>query len=235
MKRLAIVPARGGSKRIPNKNVRDFCGKPMMCHVLQAAHESGLFEKIHVSTESAMIVDCAQSYGFPVDFMRSDSLADDHTPIMPVLKFVMQKYEEAGSVFDQIWILMACAPLVTAADLVGAEELFRKSAAKSPVLAVSEFQQPIEWALRREAEGRMVPLQPGMFSVRSQDLERRYFDAGAFAIYPPEVITSAPEAGSDSFFVGYVLPKGSAVDIDDAHDWALAEALYRIRSGAGSI
>ena len=203
-----------------------------MCHVLDAARESGLFDTIHVSTESSSIADIANAFGFPVDFMRPNSLADDHTPIMPVLKFVVDKYQQADHSFDQIWILMACAPLITANDLVGAEELFRGGGGRAPVLAVSEFQQPIEWALYRETDGRMVPLQPGMFSVRSQDLEKRYFDAGAFAIYSPEIIRSAPDAGSDSFFVGYVLPKGSAVDIDDAHDWALAEALYNVRHRA---
>ena len=228
--RLAIIPARGGSKRIPNKNVRAFCGKPMIGHILGAARDSGLFDAIHVSTDSEAIADVATSLGFPLDFMRPDALADDHTPIMPVLKYAAEEYRRRGRTFDQVWLLMACAPLIRAQDLVDAEKLYASSQEQSPLLAVSEFQQPIEWALSRDANGRMVPLQPGMFAVRSQDLEKRYFDAGSFAIFPSATVENSQGAGSDSGFIGYVLPKGAAVDIDDQRDWLLAEALYRLNN-----
>ena len=119
MRRLAIIPARGGSKRIPNKNVRDFCGKPMLAHILSAARDSGLFETVHVSTENAAIASVAAEQGYPVDFMRPDNLADDYTAIMPVMKYVVDEYERRGRTFDQVWLLMACAPLIAASDLVG--------------------------------------------------------------------------------------------------------------------
>ena len=137
--------------------------------------------------------------------MRPDSLADDYTPIMPVLKYAVDEYQRRGRTFDQVWLLMACAPLIAAEDLVAAEKLFAEAGGQRQLLAVSEFQAPIEWALRREADGQMQPLQPGMFAVRSQDLEKRYFDAGSLA-----------------------------VDIDDERDWMLAEAIYRARAARHS-
>lgn len=232
MRRLAIIPARGGSKRIPNKNVRDFCGKPMLAHILGSAAGSGLFETVHVSTENAIIAEVAMQHGHPVDFMRPDNLADDFTPIMPVMKYVVDEYERRGRSFDQVWLLMACAPLIAASDLVAAEAQFVQAGGRVHLLAVSEFQAPIEWALRRNEQGLLVPLQPGMFTVRSQDLEKRYFDAGAFAIFPTATVKGADTSGIDSGYIGYTLPKGTAVDIDDERDWALAEALFRAKAAA---
>jgi pseudaminic acid cytidylyltransferase len=231
MKRLAVIPARGGSKRIANKNIRDFCGKPMLAHALEAARASGLFDTIHVSTDSEAIAAVAARCGNPVDFMRPPALADDHTPIMPVLKYAAEEYQRRGRTFDQVWLLMACVPLIEARDLVAAEQLFRDAGGGQPLLAVAEYSVPIEWAFRREADGRLIPVQPGMFAVRSQDIEKKYFDAGAFAVFPAATVLAAEGAGSDAGFVGYPLPKGMAVDIDDEEDWALAEAIFRFRAG----
>ncbi len=144
MKRLAIIPARGGSKRIPNKNIRDFCGQPIITHVLAAARDSGLFSTTHVSTESKSINKVATKFGFPPDFPRPESLADDHTPIMPVLRYTAEEYARIGEHFDEIWLLMACAPLIKADDLIAAASLFSENGSNSPVLAVSEYPVPIE-------------------------------------------------------------------------------------------
>lgn len=114
-KRIAVIPARGGSKRLPGKNIRDFCGGPMIGHILRAARESGLFDVIHVSTEDAEIRTVCTDLGFAPDFERDPALADDVTPILPVLKFVIDTYAEQDKRFDQIWLLMACAPLIAAA------------------------------------------------------------------------------------------------------------------------
>jgi pseudaminic acid cytidylyltransferase len=229
MKRLAVVPARGGSKRIPHKNVRDFCGKPMMAHILEVARESGLFDIIHVSTDDAEIAKIAGELSLAPEFMRPGELADDHTAVMAVLKHVAAEYEKRGIVFEQIWLLMACAPMTLASDLVGADRLFVGAGGQAPVLAVSEFPVPIEWAFRREVDGRLVPVQPGQFAVRSQDLEKRYFDAGSFAVFPASHVRASQATGSDAGFIGYTLRKGAAVDIDDEHDWSLAEAIFRFQ------
>jgi len=228
-RRLAIIPARGGSKRIQNKNIRDFCGKPMIAHILQAARASGQFDVIHVSTESAEIRATVEALGFRIDFNRPDALADDHTPIMPVLKYVADTYAARGEIFDQVWLLMACAPLIEVRDLKEAALLFDGSGAHDPLLAVAEYPAPIEWAFKRSADGRLEPVQTGMFAVRSQDLEKKYFDAGSFAAFPSASVRASKGAGSDAGFIGYVLPKGKAIDIDDEADWAMAEAMYRQR------
>lgn len=226
-RRLAIIPARGGSKRIPNKNTRDFYGKPMISYVLNAASESRLFDVIHVSTDSDEIRDTVENLGFQIDFMRPSELADDHTPIMPVLKFVTDKYFSLGQEFDEIWLLMACAPLIEMSDLQEAAKLFEQSGGSKSLIAVAEYPVPIEWAFCLNTDGTLKPVQPGMFSVRSQDLGKKYFDSGTFVVYSYSMIQSSEGAGSDADFIGFVLSKGKAIDIDDKEDWAIAEALYR--------
>lgn len=229
-RRLAIIPARGGSKRIPNKNIRDFCGKPMIAHILQVARASGQFDVIHVSTESEEIRETVEALGFGVDFKRPDELADDHTPIMPVLKYVTDTYAARGKLFDQAWLLMACAPLIDTRDLQEAAALFDRAGGCDPLLAVSEYPAPIEWAFKRSPDGRLDPVQAGMFAMRSQDLEKKYYDAGSFAVFPSATVRASTGAGSDAGFIGYILPKGKAIDIDDEEDWVMAEAMFRLKS-----
>ena len=227
--RIAIIPARGGSKRIPKKNIRDFCGRPMIAHILQAARVSGLFDVIHVSTESVDIREVVEKLGFPIDFMRPEKLADDHTPIMPVMKYVVDTYAAKGQVFDQVWLLMACAPHTGAHDLQQAAAMFDRVGGGNPLMAVSEYPAPIEWAFTRSEDGKLTPTQAGMFAVRSQDMEKKYFDTGSFAAFPAATVLASQGSGSDSGFVSYVLPKGSVIDIDEEADWALAEEIYRLR------
>ncbi len=224
---LAVIPARGGSKRVPNKNIRDFCGKPMIAHILEAARDSGLFNEIHVSTDSAQIREVVEGLGFRVDFMRPAELADDQTPIMPVLKHVVEKFASLGREFQEVALLMACAPLISADDLRKAQELFAKHGSAMPVLGVAQYPCPIEWAFRRDAGGRLSPVQPGMFATRSQDLAPSYFDAGLFSIFPANFVLDSVGAGSDADFIGHILPRYKAIDIDTLDDWSLAEAIYR--------
>lgn len=231
MKRLAIIPARGGSKRIPHKNIKPFCGKPMIAHVLDAAANSNLFETIHVSTDSENIAGVVKGLGHEIDFMRPKKLSDDFTPIMPVLKYVLEEYEKTGQSFDQVWLLMACSPLLEPKDLKEAEDIFNCSDKQRALLAVSEYPVPVEWAFSMNKERELTPLQPGMFSKRSQDIETKYFDAGTFAIFPSSIIFEAEGAGSDKSFIGYPLPKGTAIDIDTEDDWLLAEAIYHLKNG----
>ena len=227
MNRLAIIPARGGSKRIANKNIRDFCGQPMITHVLKAARESGLFDLIHVSTESEAIRGVVEEFGLRIDFMRPMDLADDHTPIMPVLRYVLDEYMGRGAEVDCVALLMACAPMITSGDLCGAAELFDANGCKQAVLGVAEYPCPVEWAFRRKPNGVLVPLQPGMFSVRSQDLETAYYDGGQFCFMSSERVLAAVGAGSDEGFLGYPIQRFQAIDIDTLEDWRFAELVFR--------
>ena len=226
-RRIAIIPARGGSKRIPGKNIRNFCGKPIIAHILETAQRSGLFDIIHVSSDDRRIIDTVERLGFTVDFPRPKELADDHTPIMPVLQFVLETYLKRGKAFDQVFLLDATAPLIDAEDLKGAAALFDKIDDDKSLLAITEYPVPVEWAYDRAADGVLIPIQPGSFAIRSQDLGVKYYDSGCFAIFTSYRILNSDSEGDDSDYIGYVLPKYKVVDIDYPEDWFFAEALYR--------
>ena len=225
-RRLAIIPARGGSKRLPRKNVRDFCGRPMIGHILDAASKADLFDAIHVSTEDAEVAEVASALGFAPEFPRPAHLADDLTPLMPVLKFVTEHYRQLGQEFDQVWLLMACAPLIEAADLKAAADLFDEHGGAAAVLAVASYPAPVEWAYVQNKDGTLSAVQPGMFAVRSQDIEPKFFDAGEFVAFSSATVLASEGPGRDIGLVGYTLPRHKAVDIDDEEDWALAQAIY---------
>jgi len=200
----------------------------MMAHILEAARESALFDVIHVSTESDDVRRVAQGLGFLVEFPRPPELADDFTPLMPVLRHTLAEFESRGRQFDEVWLLMACAPLVRAADLTGAARLMATAEPDQSVIAVARYPVPVEWAFRRIDDGRLRPVQPGMFAVRSQDLPAAYYDTGTFVVYPAETVRQAAGAASDERYIGYELDRRQAVDIDDEQDWMLAETLFRV-------
>jgi len=227
MKRNVIVPARSGSKRIKNKNIRDFCGKSMISFVLDTIRNCGLFDVIHVSTDSSHICEKVEELGFPVDFLRPAELADDYTPIMPVLKYVLLEYKKRGMEFDQVWMIPPTSPFLESQDLLDADVLIKETPGHIQLMAVSEYQAPVEWAFKRNTDGSLVPVQAGMFSTRSQDLEAKYFDVGSLCVFPVQNVLDSEGAGSDTGFIGLVLPKYKAIDIDTLDDWELAEALYR--------
>jgi N-acylneuraminate cytidylyltransferase len=227
--RLAIVPARGGSKRIPRKNIRDFCGKPMIAHILAAAADSGLFERIHVSTDDTEISAVAAGLGHAPEFARPASLADEFTPIMPVLKWVVEHYLDRGLRFDQVWLLMPCAPLIDSQDLRAAEKLFAAHEGRQAVIGVSPYPAPIEWAFNRRETGELSAVQEGAFAIRSQDLVERYYDAGAFAVFTHDQVAQSSGAGASITYAGHVLEKSKAIDIDSEDDWRFAENVFRGR------
>jgi|SaaInlStandDraft_4_1057021.scaffolds.fasta_scaffold45586_2 pseudaminic acid cytidylyltransferase len=226
-KRLAVIPARGGSKRIPKKNIRNFCGKPIIAYILDTVKKSNIFDVIHVSTDSESIANTVHELGFTVDFMRPSELADDYTPVMPVLKYVHDEYLNRGYEFDQVWSLMPTSPFIEAEDLIKADKLFIKSGCNYSLWGVSEYQAPVEWAFEREDDGSLVPVQPGKFAIRSQDLEPKYYDVGSFALFSSKTVVESEGAGSDDKYIGYVLPKYKAVDIDTMDDWMFAEMIYK--------
>lgn len=223
--RIAIIPARGGSKRIKNKNIVPFCGRPMIHYSLAAAKESKLFDKIHVSTDSDDIRDAAETLGFPVDFLRAKELADDFTPIMPVLSWTLEQYNARNKTYDEVCLLMPTAPLLTAEDLIGGHQTFLSHQKLKPALAVSSFPAPVEWAFEMSSSGDLTASQPEKLSVRSQDLAPKYFDTGMFCFFSSDhVLKGRPP--EDQSFVGHLLARDKVVDIDTMEDLALAEILY---------
>ena len=229
MKRLAIIPARGGSKRILNKNIRNFCGKPIISYIIETASKTNLFSKIHISTESKEIFNLVSSMGLKPDFKRPKNLADDHTPLMPVIKYVVEKYKEINQIYEEIWLLYPCSPLITEKDLNGAADLFKKQKNKKPLLSICEYSVPIEWAYLKGDDAALTPINPGKFATRSQDLEKKYFDTGNFVVFASKHIEKFDyqSNGNDTDYLGYKLTKSSSIDIDDLEDWAIAEAIYK--------
>lgn len=223
--RLAVIPARGGSKRIPDKNITDFIGAPLMSYSIRAAEQSGLFDAVHISTDSERIADVAARYGHPVDFLRAEGLADDHTPLLPVLQWTLDEYAKRGRKYETICLLMPTAPLVEASDLIAAHDLFRANGEKRTVMAVARFAVPVEWAFHLEGDGTLKPREAGMANVRSQDLRPCYFDSGTFFFSPAQNIRDGRL--NDDRMVGYLLSREKAIDIDDHDDLAFAEIVFR--------
>lgn len=224
--RLAVIPARGGSKRIPKKNIIPFRGKPMIAYALDAAKASGMFDRIHVSTDSQEIADVVEALGFPVDFMRDESLADDHTGIVPVLRWVVKEYEQRGVHYDQVCCIMPNAPLLQSFDLVEAFRIFEQNEGIHPLLVYARFPVPVEWAFRRDEKGFMTADHPEKILIRSQDLLHAYYECGPFNIWLYEhLLQDHPLAGK---VLSYLMPTERAIDIDTPEDLTYAARLFEI-------
>ncbi|MCK9579558.1 MAG: pseudaminic acid cytidylyltransferase [Methanoregula sp.] len=223
---LAIIPARGGSQRIRNKNITEFCGKPLMTYSLDAARHAGIFDEIHVSTDSQIIADVATDAGFPVLFFRDPKLADSHTGLIPVLEWVVNEYQKLGRSFSDICLLYPTAPLIESNDLIAAYDCFKKREREFPLLSVSEFSVPVEWAMEIDSTGCAIPRYPEKLNVRSQDLKKCFYDTGSFMFLTISQLVHWDET-TDIKYIAYPLPKCRSVDIDDQDDLELAEILYR--------
>jgi len=225
-KRLAVIPARGGSKRIPGKNIIPFCGRPMISYSIDAARASGMFDKIHVSTDSAEIRQTVENLGLPIDFLRAPELADDFTGLVPVLKWVVDEYLKRGAIYDEICCIFSVAPLLQSSDINAAFELFHKHKSQYPLFVVTKYPVPIEWAFRRDKEGVMTAVSPSELTRRSQDLQEAYYESGPFTIWNADHLKlQNPHSGK---ILSYVMSGDKVVDIDTPEDLARAELLFRI-------
>jgi N-acylneuraminate cytidylyltransferase len=225
MKKLAIIPARGGSKRIPRKNIKEFIGKPIIAYSIENALNCGVFDEIMVSTDDEEIAQVAKKYGANVPFYRSKELSSDMAMTVPVLFEVLDKYEQFGKTFDYICCLYPCAPFVTPKRLRESMKLLVDSGVDS-VLPVVKFSYPPQrcFVLRNE---HIVMLYPENYNMRSQDLEPYYHDAGQF--YFAQCSSLRRE---EKFFCEHtlplVLPETEVQDIDTEEDWKIAEMKYKI-------
>ena len=225
MSTLAVIPARGGSRRIPRKNIADFAGRPLIAHILETARNSGLFEEIHVSTDDAEIAETVSALGHPPAFMRAPALADDFVGVVPVLRWVYEKYAAEARRFDTVTLLMATAPLLEPSDLRDGHAAYERLGGVKPVLAVAPYPAPIEWAFRLGDDGLLAPVEPGMAAIRSQDLTPAWYDSGTFAIFPPSSLSlSLADKGS---FAAFPIASYKAIDIDDLDDLRFAEVVWR--------
>lgn len=224
---VAIIPARGGSKRIPRKNVRPFCGRPMIAWSIERARQSGLFDRIVVSTDDAEIMAVAQAYGAEVPFVRPDELAHDHAATLPVVRHAVQWLVRDGAAIDLACCIYATAPLLQVESLHEGSRALQRDPQLDFAFSVARFDFPIFRAVGLEAGNRVKMFWPEHEMTRSQDLPSAFHDAGQFywgtrdAWLKRERIFSACSAG-------IVLSDVQVQDIDVEADWALAELKFQM-------
>jgi len=222
---IAIIPARGGSKRIPRKNIRDFCGQPMIAWTIKALRESGSIDRIIVSTEDDEVAEVSTALGAEVPFRRPLELADDHTATLPVVAHAVRELKAQGWKLDQVCCAYATAPLLDANDIrLAASQLGEFGA--NYVFSCTTFAFPVQRALVQDETGRVAAMFPGFIGKRSQDLTPAFHDAGQFywgmpAAFERQDPIFAPH--SCPFF----LPRHRVQDIDTEEDWTRAELLFR--------
>jgi len=222
--KLAVIPARGGSKRVPRKNVRPFGGKPMIAWSVAAARSSGLFDHVVVSTDDAEIREVAVAAGAEAPFVRPPDLADDHTPTRPVVQHAIRAVEEAYGAADHVCCIYATAPFVTAEDLRRGFDLL-SGGDWDYAFSVSGYDYPVQRGFRILPAGGVEMLAPEFRAVRSQDLEPAYHDAAQFYWGRAEAwLADRPVFSARS--VPVILPRTRVHDIDTPEDWELAELVF---------
>lgn len=226
--KIAIITARGGSKRIPRKNIKEFCGKPILAYSIQAAVDSGIFDTVMVSTDDEEIAEIARQYGAEVPFYRSAETANDFATTNDVLLEVLSEYEKRGQKFDMAVCIYPTAPFVTAEKIRAAVEQLSKSDADT-LIPVVAFSYPPQRAMIVE-EGRLVFEYPQYLDSRSQDLKPHYHDVGQFYVF-----RTAAFQVNRKLMVGNILPmvvsELEVQDIDNQTDWEIAEMKYRLMVG----
>ena len=221
---IAVITARGGSKRIPMKNIKDFCGKPIIAYSIQSAIDSGCFEEIMVSTDDKNIAEIATRYGASVPFFRSSSSSNDLATTSDVIEEVLNDYHKLGIHPDFICCIYPTAPFITPSRLKEGLSVLLTTKA-SGVIPITRFSYPIQRALRLSGET-VSFFQPEHMLTRSQDLEPAFHDAGQFYWLRASAFIKTPSLiGPDT--VGILLPPSEVQDIDNPEDWEIAEVKYR--------
>jgi pseudaminic acid cytidylyltransferase len=222
--KIAVIPARGGSKRIPRKNIRPFAGQPMVGYAIGAAWRSGLFDHVLVSTDDDEIAEIAREYGAELPFRRPPELADDLTPTVPVIAHAIRACQALGWDVAETCCIYPSVPFVRADDIRSALELLQVRGGVGYTFPVTGFPSPIQRALRRTPDGTVAPFHPEYVNTRTQDLEPAFHDAGQF--YWAQARTWLDGLSIHGHGAAIVLPEWRVVDIDTADDWARAEALF---------
>jgi N-acylneuraminate cytidylyltransferase len=222
--RLCIIPARGGSKRIPRKNIKLFLGKPIIAYSIEAALESGLFDEVMVSTDDEEIAEVGKRYGAIVPFIRSKECAGDFASTLDVIQEVSSEYNRIGNYFSEIVCLYATAPFVTVELLVKASRVLSESRCDC-VFPILRYGYPVQRSLRKTEEGKIEIRYPEHLASRSQDLEPVFHDTGMFYFFIPENVLDKQTLWTDNT-VGIEVSDLEAHDIDTPQDWEIAEFKY---------
>lgn len=223
---LCVIPARGGSKRIPRKNIKDFCGKPMIAWSIEAAKASSCFDRIIVSTDNEEIAEVAKSFGAEVPFIRPIHLSDDHTATIPVIAHAIRWQMEHSHSPTEVCCVYATAPFVQAGDIKRGLEILKSTDAEY-AFSLTTYAFPIQRAIRITTEQRVEMFQPWHSNTRSQDLEEAWHDAGQFYWGRASAwLEGKPIFISDAAPV--FLPRYRVQDIDTLEDWQRAEWLFKV-------
>lgn len=222
---ICIIPARGGSKRIPRKNIKKFHGKPMIAYSIEAAKESGCFDKVIVSTDDAEIADVAKQLGADVPFIRPDNISDDYATTMDVIQHAIEWCENQGWQIDEVCCIYATAPFIKSADIKQGLTLLEEPGVQYAFSATS-FGFPIQRAFYLDENEHVAMFQPEHLNTRSQDLIEAYHDAGQFYWGKAAAFKAAlPLFSAHSKPV--LLPRKRVQDIDTLEDWDIAEVMYK--------
>lgn len=225
MKNIAIIPARGGSKRIPRKNIKDFLGKPIIAYSIEAALESNVFDEVMVSTDDKEIAEIAKKYGASVPFFRSPELSNDMAMTAPVLLEVLNEYKKLAQEFDYGCCIYPCAPFINPQKIKEGIELLKDKNADSAIPVV-QFSYPIQRALKIE-DDKLSMILPENMNVRSQDLMPAFHDIGQYYWFKIESFLINPVLFSKNT-VPIITSESEVQDIDTLEDWKIAEMKYRI-------
>ena len=226
MTKIAIITARGGSKRIPRKNIKEFMGFPMLAYAIQAALDSNIFDEVMVSTDDKEIAEIAEKYGAKVPFMRSEATSNDFASTADVLSEVIEKYVKQGKCFDEFCCIYPCVPFLTGNILKNAYDKFITSAADS-LMPVVKFSYPIQRAVHLNKDGFLEFREVENAKKRSQDLEPMYHDVGMFYFAKTEMFM-VNKSLVNKKTVMYEMDEASVQDIDTQEDWEMAELKYKV-------
>lgn len=217
---IAVITARGGSKRIPRKNIKEFMGKPMLAYAIEATVNSKVFDEVMVSTDDVEIAEIAKQFGAKVPFMRSEKTANDFSTTVDVLDEVISEYKKRGKTFDELCCIYPCVPFLTADVINNAYEKFKTSGVDR-LIPVVKYSFPIQRAFKLNEQGLLEYREPENAPKRSQDLEPMYHDVGMFYFYKTEKMNSDKIAMLE-------MDEAMVQDIDNDSDWRMAEMKYRI-------
>ena len=222
---VAIIPARGGSKRIPRKNIKDFHGKPMIAWSIDAALKSGCFERVIVSTDDEEIAEVALHFGAEVPFMRPEELSGDYVATIPVIKHAVQWLEANQFVPDRVCCIYATAPFISVDEMKSGLDLIQQQKVDY-VFSATSYAFPIQRAIKLQKNGSVQMFSPEHFNTRSQDLEEAYHDAGQFYWGASNAwLQEKPIFSSESYPV--ILPRHLVQDVDTPEDWLRAELMFK--------
>ena len=222
---IAIIPARAGSKRITGKNIKSFCGKPIISYSIETAKKSKIFDKIIVSTDSKEIADISKYYGAEVPFLRPKSISDDFSTISDVMlhatKYLKNEYEET---IQTVCCIFPTAPLLKVEDLLKGYNIFNEGR-WTFVFAATNFSYPIQRSFKKNISGSITMFYPEYYNSRSQDLEKGYHDAGLFYFGSTKSWIKKSNIFSENCSI-ILIPKTRVQDIDEPEDWLIAEKKF---------